>query len=619
MERMAESSSGALQSKGRAPRREAGRVRTSENTIAAAVFAAPRLNRGLPALADGGAPPITFDDALRVTDRLVAALFDGGVDREDRVAFTAPRGPLGLVGFLAISSVAVCCPLNPKLRPDELVAKFETMRITAVVDAGGDPAAGEVADRAGLPLLAVTAGTNGALDLAFSWQRARSSRAERGSPPGDAMMMLTSGTTSNPKLVVLTHAQILSAAGAIRDAFSLGENDICLNPMPLHHVHGLISAGLSSLVSGSLVICSPNFATAAFEALLEQCRPTWFTGSPAMHLALLEHFKRVNCIPKSESLRFFRSSSAPLPASAIGQLEKLFGAPLIETYGLTETASMICSNPLPPLTRKVGSVGFAFGAQIRIADDAGRDLPTGQDGEILVRGPSVIEHYGAGDSAHADSFFGDWLRTGDVGHLDAEGYLYIVGRTKELIKRGGLSVYPAEVDDALTAHPDVAEAVAFSVPHPTLGEELVAAVVPRSGSKVGARELRAHLAGRLSSYKVPAAIIVVEAIPKNETGKVLRREMPSRLEAHLQAKGERPNGDIEASLQGTWASILDRRDVGVTDNLFLLGADPLRIERVSETLRAQYKCQVSAKDLLANPSIRDQATLIAARIGGPRE
>jgi acyl-CoA synthetase (AMP-forming)/AMP-acid ligase II/aryl carrier-like protein len=366
-------------------------------------------------------------------------------------------------------------------------------------------------------------------------------------------------------------------------------------------------------VSGSRVICTDGFSTTSFETLIEICAPTWFTGSPAMHLALLEHFKAQSRRPSARHLRFFRSSSAPLPASAIDELEQLFAAPLIETYGLTETASMICANPMPPARRKPGSVGIAFGSEIRIADAEGRDLPVNAHGEIVVRGPSVITSYG-GAGAH-DSFFGDWLRTGDIGYLDEDGYLFIVGRTKELIKRGGLSVYPAEVDNVLMSHPDVAEAVAFSVAHPTLGEELVAAIVPRAGAQPTRSSLRAFLEKQLSGYKVPTEILVIAEIPKNDTGKILRRTMADSLSGHLQPRAIAAESPAEAALLTAWKQVLGREDFGVTDNVFLLGGDPLRAESVVRRLRLSGGVAVSVKDLLATPMIREQAALVKPNTG----
>ncbi len=583
-------------------------------TIASAIFSADKLGSRLVAFEAADGTAVSYQESLQATGKLIVSLRKLGLTSADRVAFMAPRGPLGVIGFLAISSVAMCCPLNPRLKADELDATIDSMQVTALVDVGANAVAQRVAEGRGLPTLNLAAQTSG-LEVDGAPLRARPIlSSDLADAPEVALIMQTSGTTSKPKLVALTHKNILSAAGAIRDAFSLNEADSCLNPMPLHHVHGLISASISSLLSGSRVICTDNFSTAEFERILQSRRPSWFTASPAMHLATLEHYKNTGRAPPRGCLRFFRSSSAPLPASAIGELERLFDAPLVETYGLTETASMICSNPLPPGIRKLGSVGIAFGADIRIGDESGDTLPAHGNGEILVRGPSVITHYGVSDTPVPKTFFSDWLRTGDVGYMDEDGYLFIVGRTKELIKRGGLSIYPAEVDNALTSHPGVAEAISFSIPHPTLGEELVAAVVARAHASPTDAELRAHIARQLSTYKVPARVLVIAAIPKNETGKILRREMAASLAEHFRPQNVAPRSALEVTLLKVWNRVIDRGDFGVTDNVFLLGADPLRAELCAEILKSAHHLAVSTREIMANPTIEQQAVLLSSRL-----
>ena len=561
-------------------------------TVAAAIFTPERRMSGLPAFIGTDDRGLTYGDAASITGAIAATLASHG-GTGGRIAFTAPRGPMGVLGFLAASSLGTCCPLNPRLRTEEMAASLRTMEIGLLMDASSEPGAAAAARTLGIPVVRVS------LDEAGERPSGPVPRA-----PGEmpAMLMATSGTTSAPKLVPLSHANILAAAGAIRDAFALGPVDLCLNPMPLHHVHGLVSAALSSLLSGSAVCCTDGFDPAGFDAAFRALQPTWFTASPAMHLALREFHEHAGTRPAPGRLRFFRSSSAPLPQSAIAALEALFEAPLIETYGLTETASMVCSNPLPPAIRKPGSVGIAFGSEIRVL--AG---PT-EVGEVAVRGPSVITAYV--DGAAAGSFEDGWLLTGDIGRLDQDGYLFLVGRAKEVIKRGGLSVYPAEVDDALAADPAVAEAVTFAVPHPTLGEDVVAAVVVRAGAAADTAGLRAGVAARLSTYKVPSVVLVVPAIPKNETGKVVRRQLAAALAADLAPRRVEPADAAEQALLATWRRVLGRDDIGVTDNLFLFGADPLRAGRAAEMMPAPAP---TLKDMLAAPTVREQARLVAAR------
>jgi acyl-CoA synthetase (AMP-forming)/AMP-acid ligase II/aryl carrier-like protein len=382
--------------------------------------------------------------------------------------------------------------------------------------------------------------------------------------------------------------------------------------MPLHHMHGLVTAGTASLLAGSSVCCLEAFKAPGFHEALGTLQPTWFTGSPTMHLALKNFYDRgVDRVPTTR-LRFFRSSSAPLPASIIADLERLFSAPLMETYGLTETGSMVCANPLPPRERKVGSVGVAVGAEIKICNDAGHALPAREPGEVVIRGPSVIHHYLGNDEANNTLFHDGWLRTGDIGFLDEDGYLFIVGRSKELIKRGGLSVYPDEVDNALVAHPSVAESASFSVPHPTLGEELVSAIVPVAGQAPLEHDLRTYLSNQLSTYKVPAAILIVPYLPKNEAGKIMRREVPKHFQSAFEPRNQPPAGELEQTLLELWQKTLSRTDFGVDDNVLLLGADPIRSGELVEQLHARTGLRLSVKDVLAKPTVRTMANYLSS-------
>ena len=572
------------------------------NTIASALFTPERRASGLPAFLDPDAPAISYDAAAQAVLQLVEAMRAAGVPRGARIGFTAPRGPLGVIGFLAASEIGVCCPLNPRLKPDELAASLDSMAVDLLLDGSGESTVASTAQRLGIARLFIrmTGATLG------EWVLTGAARTDiEAWPEAPAMLMATSGTTSKPKLVPISHANVLAAAGAIGSAFSLGPTDLCLDPMPLHHVHGLISAALSSLLAGSAVHCTKGFSPAEFAVAFQVLQPTWFTASPAMHLALREHFEQAGATPPAGRLRFFRSSSAPLPPSAIGALEALFGAPLIETYGLTETASMVCSNPLPPAERKQGSVGIAFGSEIRVVNASGQPCPVDEPGEIAIRGPSVITAYL--DNAAADSFLDGWLLTGDIGRLDADGYLFIVGRAKEVIKRGGLSVYPAEVDDALCASPDVAEAVTFAVAHASLGEDVVAAVVPRAGASLDGTSLRNEVARRLSTYKVPSVVLVVDSIPKNETGKFVRKQVAAHFADALAPRCEEPSGVVERVLLSAWREVIGRSDIGVTDNVFLHGADPLRAGRAAEIIGASRLWSPTLKDLLAAPTVREQA------------
>jgi acyl-CoA synthetase (AMP-forming)/AMP-acid ligase II len=532
----------------------------------------------------------------------------------NRIAFASPRNYLGIAGFVGIAEAGICCPVNPRLSEHEFVNFFLTLSISALVTAADATEAIRAANKVNISVVTLEGGGDkiGLKRLAYVPNRGAETKLDR---EQHALLMQTSGTTSQPKIVLLTHENILAAATGIAREFNFGPHDLCLNPMPLHHVHGLISAGISSLLGASAAVCLPSFSPKLFASIFGQFQPTWFTGSPAMHIALLEYYRRSSTVPTNSHLRFLRSSSAPLPAAVISDLERLFGAPLIETYGLTETASMITTNPLPPGIRKIGSVGKPNIGELRVMTDEGRLAPPDVEGEIVVRGPSVIGRYAEIGDANDEYFVDGWLRTGDLGKLDADGYCFITGRKKELIKRGGLSVYPNEIDNVLTSDPRVSEAVTFSIPHPTLGEEVVAAVVPVNGASLNGDELREIMLEAVPSYKVPAKILVLNDIPRNETGKIVRRSMAEKLAHLLQPKNQAPNDPWERKLLAVWRDVLSRNDIGTTDNLFVFGADPSRSRLAEELLtEAGGSPDLSASDMFRAPTVSQQATILRSRV-----
>jgi acyl-CoA synthetase (AMP-forming)/AMP-acid ligase II len=568
-----------------------------------------------PAFVDLEGGTISYAGVSACLETGIARLIDEGVRLKDRVALFTPRGSSGLLGFLTVSSIATCCPIDPRLKRDEVQSALQALSVSAVVDATGEPVLREITETLGLKFIHMSFSAPAEVP-----QPSVSAFGPAGKQTADiddiALILQTSGTTSKPKLVPLSHANILAAAEAIGHAYRLSGSDVCLNPMPHHHVHGLISAGLSSLLAGSAQYCASSFAPAGIEAALEELQPTWFTGSPAFHLGLLDHFRFRKTTPNTARLRFMRSSSAPFPASAIGPYEDLFQAPLLENYGMTESSSTICSNPLPPRARKAGSVGVPIGAEIRVVGVDGSDMPNGEDGDILIRGPSIVTSYAAAES-NPGNFSENWLRTGDIGCLDDDGYLFVRGRLKEMIKRGGHSVFPMEVDSALVAHPDVAEAISFAISHPTLGEELVAAIVPRSGAEVDIGQLRGFLEQKLSTFKIPNAIFCVASIPKNATGKSVRRDMPKLLHGLIESEGQQPATETEQLLLREWKDVLARSDFGVTDNVFVFGADPLRAQLVCAAINAARGARIGVKDIFRHPTVRQQSELIETFINGP--
>jgi acyl-CoA synthetase (AMP-forming)/AMP-acid ligase II len=348
-------------------------------------------------------------------------------------------------------------------------------------------------------------------------------------PESIALVLHTSGTTSRPKIVPLAQKNLFASARNIRESLQLTDKDRGLVIMPLFHIHGLIAALTAPLSAGGEVCCTPGFNALKFFSWMTEVQPTWYSGVPTMHQAILLRAANNAEALKSHRLRFIRSSSSSLPVTVIEQLEKTFGVPVIEAYGMTEATHQMASNALPPKKRKPGTVGPSAGPEIRIADPNGKTVPTGATGEIVIRGPNVMKEYENNPKANADAFYGDWFRTGDQGTMDADGYISITGRLKEIINRGGEKISPREVDEILMTHPSVHQCVTFAMPHDMLGEDVAAAIVLKQGAAATDKELRSFAAERLADFKVPKKILILTEIPVGATGKLQRIGLAQKL------------------------------------------------------------------------------------------
>jgi acyl-CoA synthetase (AMP-forming)/AMP-acid ligase II len=345
----------------------------------------------------------------------------------------------------------------------------------------------------------------------------------------EALVLHTSGTTARPKIVPLTGANLAASARHIGATLRLGAGDVCLNIMPMFHIHGLIGATLSSLAAGAAVACTTGFNAIRFLSQAEEVGATWYSAVPTMHQAILQRSEREKERARALKLRLIRSSSASLPPQVMASLEDLFGCPVVESYGMTEAAHQMTSNPLPPAPRKPGSVGPAAGPEVAIMDDAGNLLPQGEIGEVVIRGPNVTRGYADNPEANAKSFTNGWFRTGDQGLLDEDGYLKLTGRIKEIINRGGENISPLEIDTVIMDHPAVAQVVTFALPHPLLGEDVGAAVVLRDGSSATEAEIREFCAKHLAAFKIPRKVLFMKEIPKGATGKLQRIGLAEKL------------------------------------------------------------------------------------------
>ncbi len=502
----------------------------TEETLWSALARHPE---GQSALAAPERPPLGFGGLRRLIGDTVGLLNGLGIERGGRVAIVLPNGPEMAAAFLAIGAGVATAPLNPAYREDEFDFYLSDLEARALVIAAGlESPARAVAGRRGIPVIELVPQPDhpaGSFKLQTATARGTPSACGMAEPDDVALLLHTSGTTSRPKLVPLSQRNIMASARHIGATLALTAADRCLNIMPLFHIHGLIGAVLSSLTAGGSVFCTPGFNALKFFAWLDESTPSWYSAVPTMHQAILARAERNRDVIARRKLRFIRSSSASLPPPVMAELEQTFGCPVIESYGMTEASHQMTSNPLPPRPRKPGTVGPAAGPAVAVVDETGRPVAAGASGEVVIRGPNVTAGYVANPAANASAFTDGWFRTGDQGALDADGYLTITGRLKELINRGGEKISPREVDDLLMTHPAVAQAVTFALPHDKLGEEVAAAIVLREGQSATERELRDFVSARLADFKVPRKVVFLAEIPKGATGKLQRIGLAAKL------------------------------------------------------------------------------------------
>jgi acyl-CoA synthetase (AMP-forming)/AMP-acid ligase II len=461
----------------------------------------------------------SYGELRRQVQDLAEALAAFGIGRGDRVGMAIPNSAATVVSFLAASVAGTAAPLNPGYKEDEFRFYLEdTNAKVLLLPPEGIDEARQAAES--VPILTVDTSPEGVVSL-----REVLDRRPVAAPRLDdvALILHTSGSTGRPKRVPLSHANLTISAQNVARSYQLTADDVSLCVMPLFHVHGLVASTLATLATAGTVVVPSKFSPLSFWRVAQECGATWYSAVPTIHQLLLARVKPGEPPPAgAEKLRFIRSCSASLPPQVMHDLEAAFGAPVLEAYGMTEAAHQMASNPLPPGQRLAGSVGPGTDVGITIRDDLGRQLPPGERGEVCIHGPNVITGYENNPEANATAFFeGSWFRTGDQGIVDANGYLTLVGRLKELINRGGEKISPREIDEVLLTHPAIAEAVCFGVPHQTWGEEVAAAVVLRE--PVAETDLHAFCKERLAEFKRPKQIHITETIPRTATGKIQRR------------------------------------------------------------------------------------------------
>jgi acyl-CoA synthetase (AMP-forming)/AMP-acid ligase II len=462
------------------------------------------------------------EQVLTMADGLAAA----GIERGHRVAIVLPNGLPSIVAFLAASIAGTAAPLNSGYREEEFSFYLDdtAAQVLLCPPDGADEARKAAAARK-VRHYAVQMDETGFVRLADAPARNGHSLAPP-QPDDIALVLHTSGSTGRPKRVPLRHKNLAASAHNIVKTYELSPNDVSLCAMPLFHVHGLVASTISTLLSGGAIVVPGKFNPLSFWRTVRDNKVTWYSAVPTIHQLLLSRSGGEKPAG-AENLRFIRSCSASLSPEMMLALEGAFGAPVLEAYGMTEASHQMCSNPLPPSDRKPGSVGPGTGVRISIMDAKGKHLAPGERGEVVIQGPNVVNEYENNPEANAASFTDGWFRTGDQGFLDADGYLTLTGRIKELINRGGEKIAPREIDEVLLRHPDVAEAVAFGVPHPAWGEEVAAAVVLREPQSESA--ILAFCRQHLAEFKCPKKVYIVTTIPRTATGKIQRGVVAATL------------------------------------------------------------------------------------------
>ncbi len=559
------------------------------------------------AIAALNSPGLSYGQLWELVQGLMGQLQGAGLERQDRVAIALPNGPEMAVVFLASACLTAAAPLNPNYRTTEFEFYLRDLGAKVlIVPAGTDSPAITVAQGLGIRILTLDLGTgdyrlNGVATVA---PIVPASEADM------ALILHTSGTTSRPKIVPLSHRNLCTSAQNIGQTLQLTGGDRCLNIMPLFHIHGLVAALLASLSAGGSVVCTPGFQAPQFLEWLEEFQPTWYTCVPTMHQAILTRSRHLKEIPAP--LRLIRSSSAALSPGTIAGLEAVFQVPVIDTYGMTEAAHQITSNPLPPLIRKPGSVGLAAGPAVAIMDEAGNLLPPGSVGEIVIQGGNVTAGYENNPNANASAFTKGWFRTGDQGYFDSDHYLFINDRLKEIINRGGEKVSPREVDEVLLGHPAIAQVVTFAMPHPQLGEEVAAAAVLKPGLATSEPELQDFASQRLAAHKIPRRIVFLSELPKGATGKLQRFGLAEKLGVTAAAPAQTttfiaPRTPTETALTQIWQEVLGLDQVGVEDNFFDLGGDSLLAAQVINRVRSLLQLELSVLAFWQHPTVAAMA------------
>jgi acyl-CoA synthetase (AMP-forming)/AMP-acid ligase II len=557
-------------------------------TIATLIAQHATIRPGRPAFVTSNGAVLTYGALFSQIAAFGAALRANGVGRTAKVAILMPEGIELAVVIVAVACHAVAVPLNPKMTATEIDNLFARLRIDAIVISNEiDTAVRDVAARVGLPVFEIAGRSDGRINVSAvggsSSHNSEVALDEGASPDAPAVILQTSATTGRPKLVPITHRNLIIDADQRRFWFKLTPDDRALCVLPLYYGQGLKGAVFAPLLIGASIACPDHNAAGDILDWLADLQPTWLDGGATFHMSVLERALARQGAQR-HCLRFIRSGGELLPTAIRQRLEEIFCVPVLECYGLSE-ASTVAANSIVPENRKPGTVGKPWLNEVAIRAADGRTLPPSAAGEIVVRGPALTPGYIDDEEANRAAFVNGWFRTGDLGLIDDEGFLTVLGRLKEFINRGSEKISPYEVERALLLHPSVREAAAFSVPHPRLGENVAAAVVLRPGAHETPSEIKTFLLDRLAPFKIPQRVLVKPELPKGATGKVQRRLLSDEV-AHCSREMAPPTAPLHWQILEIWQRLIGRHDIGIYDDFFEAGGDSL--------LATQMLCEVEA-------------------------
>ena len=585
-----------------------------------------------PAIAARNRKDMSYGELSRLTDSISAQLQHVGFGPDSRLAVVHRGGAEALTTVLGVAKRSIAIPISNDYSALEFGSHFDACGVEAViVDARLDTPVREVARARGLSVIEVGHGRDAdaaghvTLDLSSPQDHALTAPAR---PDDIAFVFGTSGTTRASKLVPLRHRHMVSRSESTALLHELTSNDRCFNQNRLFLCSG-ISNSCTALFAGGCVVHPDErgpFDLRAFIDDLTTLRPTWYVASYNFNISVYQALKRDPSAVAGHALRFIRATSGALDPEIVSGLEGIFGVPVIEAYSSTESGR-ICGNPLPPRRRKLASVGLPTAhSEVSLVDDHGHPVKQGEQGEVVVRGGNVFDGYDRNPAANEEAFFGDWYRTGDMGVFDEDGYLRLVGRIKEMINRGGQKISPVDVDAALVAHPEIADAAAFAVPHPMLGEVVAAAVVRVPNSHLSDRDITAFLRQRIEPMKLPRTFVFVEQVPRGPSGKARRSELVKLFETlgpiSQSARGSGANEmttPTEVKLAHLWKWLLQKDGFGPNDDFFLVGGDSLAATQLVLTANDLFDVELSLDLVFSDAStIRTMAATIDERKRWPK-